>query len=131
MVNHELDIVISIKDATQSKENLLEDRKELTKQLQEIDKQARMTLSATERNNIESKRKQIKVELDARNLEIQSLQNQIMQIEETQKDLSASCGLNGTAVGDKEKHWWDGIPTVTEAKIAVEHLFGKASDLME
>ena len=131
MVNQELDIVASIKDATQSRENLLEDRKDLTKQLHDIQKKARQTLTNAERNEMDNKRKQIQAELSARTLEIQSLQKQILQIKEHNQGTFSGTGLsNNSSIGDKGKQWWDGVQTMTEAKLAIEHLFTKASDLM-
>ena len=129
MVNHELEVVISMKDASQSIENLLEDRKDLMRQLSEIQKKTRQTMTPIERNEVEDKRKEIQADLNGRNLEIQNLQKQIMQIkEETQRVSSGSSVANGMA--DKGKQWWDAVQTMTEAKLAIEHLFSKASDLM-
>ena len=34
-------------------------------------------------------------------------------------------GLSNGTSGDKGKQWWDGVQTMTESKLAIEHLFGK------
>merc|ERR1712113_624193 len=68
MVNHELEVVISMKDASQSIENLLEDRKDLMRQLSEIQKKTRQTMTPIERNEVEDKRKEIQADLNGRNL---------------------------------------------------------------
>ena len=57
LVNHELDVVVTIKDATKNREQLLEDRKLLTKKLNDIAKQSRQTLVGSEREDMEQKRK--------------------------------------------------------------------------
>ena len=129
LVNHELDVVVTIKDATKSKENLLEDRIELTKQLNEIQKKLRLTMAPSERNDMDNKRKQIQEELSARTLEIQNLQKQIMQIKENTQGATYNNPVsNGATVG--ERGWWDTVQTMTEAKLAMELLFTKSSDLM-
>ena len=129
MVNHELDVVISMKDATQSIENLMDDRKVLMKQLSEIQKKTRQTMTQDEQKEVEDKRKQVQADINGRNLEIQNLQKQIMQIKEEKQRISSVASLSN-GVADKGKQWWDAVQTMTEAKLAIEHLFAKASDSM-
>ena len=129
MVNHELDVAISMKDATQSINNLMEDRTILMKQLIEIQKKQRQTMTQNERNEVDHRRKQIQADINGRNLEIQNLQKQVMQIEEETQRVTSNNGIsNGFA--DKGKQWWDAMQTMTEARLAIEHLFNKASDSM-
>ena len=52
LVNHELDVVESIKDAIQSREQLLDDRKHLTQQLNNIAKRSRETMAINERDEV-------------------------------------------------------------------------------
>merc|ERR1712156_621846 len=108
MVNHELDVVISMKDATQSIENLMDDRKVLMKQLSEIQKKTRQTMTQDEQKEVEDQRKQVQADLNGRNLEIQNLRKQIEQIKEEKERISSNAGLsNGFA--DKGKQWWDAV----------------------
>ena len=50
-------MVVSVKEATQSRLQLLEDRKTLTKQLNDLKKKSRMTMVAAERTEMEKKSK--------------------------------------------------------------------------
>ena len=129
MVNHELDVAISMKDATQSINNLIEDRTVLKKQLIEIQKKQRQTMTQNERNEVDHRRKQIQSDINGRNLEIQNLQKQVMQIEEETQRVTSGNGISN-GFGDKSKQWWDAVQTITEARLAIEHLFNKASDSM-
>jgi len=50
-------MVVSVKEATQSRLQLLEDRKTLTKQLNDLKKKSRLTMIAAERSEMEKKTK--------------------------------------------------------------------------
>ena len=131
LVNHELDVVVTIKDATKNREQLLEDRKLLTKKLNDIAKQSRQTLVGSEREDMEQKRKSLKAELDMANNEIQHLQKQIMEIKEQAQGVGSFTGLPSAVNGEKGgKQWWDTVQSMTEAKLAIEHLFEKSAELM-
>jgi len=54
-VIQELDMVVSVKEATQSRLQLLEDRKMLMKQLNDLKKKSRMTMVNTERDDLQQK----------------------------------------------------------------------------
>jgi len=123
MVNHELDIATTIKDAIQSREVLMKDRAELSKQLTELRGQARLTMMASDRVKIDKKRKELQAELDATNAEISSLHKQIMEAKQSQDSDTDSAG-------GKVKSWIDSFQSMSEAKLALQHLFERSTDLI-
>ncbi len=125
LVSQELDLVVSVKEAQQSKEQLLNDRKTLTKQMADLKKQSRQTMTNAERDEIGQSIKDLQEELDLRNAQIQDLQKQIVVVD-TSTDGSGSGGKDGP---DSNK-WWDTLQTMTEAKIALQYLFEKATENM-
>jgi hypothetical protein len=54
-VIQELDMVVSVKEATQSRLQLVEDRKTLMKQLNDLKKKSRVTMVNTERDDLQQK----------------------------------------------------------------------------
>ena len=127
LVSQELDVVVSVKEAQQSKEQLLSDRKTLTKQLADLKKQSRNTMTNAEREEMGQSIKELQDELDLRNAQIQDLQKQIMVVN-TSTD-GGSSSTSGRDSSDSSK-WWDTLQTMTEAKIALQYLFEKASENM-
>merc|ERR1712029_464399 len=127
MVNHEIDVEITVKEAVQSREMLITNRAELTKEMTKLKSQSRLTMNATDRSRIESRRKELQSELEAANTEIASLQRQIM--EANKEEESVSGAANGSGQG-KSKAWIEQIQTVSECKMTLQFLFEKTTDLI-
>jgi len=131
MVNHELDVAASLKDAIRSREQLMKDRAELSKQLTDLRSQSRLTMMASDRTKMDAKRKELQSELDMRNKEIANLQKQIMDVKAGTDESSGGGGAGGSsASGGGSGKSWETIQTVSEAKVAIQYLFDKTTDLM-
>ena len=117
LVNHEIDVATSVKDAIQSREQLMKDRAELSKQLNDLRSKTRVTLLASERHQVDKEKKKLQSELDLRNTEIANLQKQIM-------DAKQNEGAEGS------NNWWESMASMAEAKYAMQYLFEKTTDAM-
>lgn len=111
LINEDLDVVVSVKEATKSREQLLSDRKTITKQLNDIKKGMRGTMNTEDILIMKTKTEELQAELDIQNAQIAALQKQITDLEHENKDVN--------------KNRFDNLRTMTEAKIALEHLFDK------
>jgi kinesin family protein 4/21/27 len=111
-LNEELDVVISVKEAVQSREQLLNDRKTLTKELNQIKKGMRETMSGEDMAENQRKVESLQSDLDLRNAQLAQLQKQISDLEQ-----------DGSS-----KARFDDIRSLAEAKIALEHAFEKSVD---
>lgn len=120
LVSQELDVVVSVKEAQQSREQLLKDRITLTKELNDIKNKQRMTMTNSERDEMHTRMKELEDELAIRNAQIGELQKQIMNADDSAEQHHGSS--NGK--------WWDSLSTMTEAKIALQYLFEKAAECM-
>jgi len=123
-VNEEMNVVVSVREATQSKDLLLNDRKALTKQLNDLKQGLRGTMSGNEMKETQEKMDKLKEELDLRNSQISQLQKQIADLE-----ASESAGPSSTSnapTSNSRGSRFDTFKTLTEAKIALEHLFDKS-----
>ena len=109
-VNEEVNVVLSVKEATQSRDVLINDRKVLTKELNALKEGMRGTMSGAEMEEHQDKMKKLKEDLQVRTEQISQLQKQIANLEED---------------NSKKSSRFDGFKTLTEAKIALEHLFDK------
>ena len=78
LVSQELDVVVSVKEAKKSREQLLKDRTTLSKQLTDLRRQQRMTMTNKEREEMAKKTKDLEDELAMQNVHISELQKQIL-----------------------------------------------------
>eukprot|EP00095_Tigriopus_kingsejongensis_P011653 snap_masked-scaffold564_size136232-processed-gene-0.21 protein:Tk11653 transcript:snap_masked-scaffold564_size136232-processed-gene-0.21-mRNA-1 annotation:"chromosome-associated kinesin kif4a-like isoform 3" len=111
LINEDLDAVVSVKEATQSREQLLKDRKTITKELNTIKKDMRGTMTALDMEAMKTKTEELQAAMDIQNAQISALQKHITDLEHDNKD--------------SNKNRFDNFKTMTEAKIALEHLFKK------
>ena len=118
-ISSEVDVVVSVKEAEMSKEQLIKERKSMTEEMTKLKTELRKTLSEQERNTIQVKRDELQSELDMRNAQISDLQQQILGFENEK---------------DKEKEMradrWSKLSSMTEAKLAVQYLFDQATEAM-
>merc|ERR1719225_635208 len=119
LVSQELDVVVSVKEAKKSREQLLKDRTTLSKQLTDLRRKQRVTMTNTEREEMMTKIKDLEDELAMQNVQISELQKQIM---------DADSQDNENQGASSNAKWWDTLATMTEAKIALQYLFEKAAD---
>ncbi len=117
-LNEEMDVVVTVKEATNSRGQLIKDRKMLTQQLNDYRRRMRETASEQEMEDMRKAMEELQSDLDLRNAQISALQKQITDME---NDSNNSHHL--TAAASKVR--FDGIRTMTEARIAMEHLFEK------
>merc|ERR1719410_3315955 len=118
-ISSEVDVVVSVKEAEMSKEQLIKERKVMVEELNKLKQELRRTLSDQERNDVQVKRDELQSELDMRNAQISDLQQQILGFEnekEKEKDLRA----------DK----WKRLQSMVEAKLAVQYLFDQATEAL-
>ena len=123
LVSQELDVVVSVKEAKKSREQLLKDRTTLSKQLADMKRKQRVTMTNTEREQMSKKIRELEDELAMQNIQISELQKQIM-------DADASQENTENHAGHQNQKWWDTLASMTEAKIALQYLFEKASESM-
>lgn len=114
-INEQMEVVVSVKEATQSREELMNDRKTLTKQLNDIKKSMRDTMTNEDMKALAIKTKELQDDLDLRNAQISNLQKQITDLEQDGRD----------NVSGAKKNRFEAVRSMTEAKIALEHLFEK------
>merc|ERR1712029_1061461 len=89
-ISSEVDVVVSVKEAEMSKEQLIRERKIMSEEMAKLKQELRKTLSEQERNDVQVKRDEFQSELDMRNAQISDLQQQILGFEndkEKEKDL--------------------------------------------
>ena len=121
LVSQELDVVVSLKEAKQSCDQLLNDRKTLNKELADLKKKQRYTMTNDERAEMQSKIENLEGELTMRNVQIGQLQSQILDADTTDNEQNSK---------SSNSKWWDTLQTMTEAKIALQYLFEKAAENM-
>jgi kinesin family protein 4/21/27 len=126
LVSQELEVVVSVKEAKQSREQLVTDRGMLTKQLADIKNQTRMTMTNSEREELHQRKEELEELLSLRKVQISELQKQIMDADASNND-EESGGHASNTISTK---WWDTLQTMTEAKIALQYLFEKAAEHM-
>merc|ERR1719232_2451461 len=118
-ISSEVDVVVSVKEAEMSKEQLIKERKMMVEELNKLKQELRKTLSEEERNDVQIKRDELQSELDMRNAQISDLQQQIMGFEnekEKEKDVRS----------DR----WTRLSSMVEAKLAVQYLFDQATEAL-
>ena len=118
-ISSEVDVVVSVKEAEMSKEQLIKERKVMVEELNKLKQELRRTLSDQERNDVQVKRDELQSELDLRNAQISDLQQQILGFEndkEKEKDIRA----------DR----WTKLSSMVEAKLAVQYLFDQATEAL-
>jgi len=118
-ISSEVDVIVSVKEAEMSKEQLIKERKSMNEELNKLKSELRRTLSEQERNDVQVKRDELQSELDMRNAQISDLQQQILGFEnekDKEKDLRA----------DR----WSKLSSMVEAKLAVQYLFDQATEAM-
>ena len=108
-INEEVDVVVSVKEAVQSREQLLEDRKTLMQELNALKKCMRDTMTQQEMVESHNKMDSLQSELDVRNAQISQLQKQISELEPANKEGR-----------------FESVKSLLEAKIALEHLFERS-----
>jgi len=115
-VSSELEVVVSAKEATKTKEQLIRDRKELNLELQKMKQSTRRTMTTDERQDTDKKLAELQQNLDVRNAQIAELQQQILSFnEEKEKEKT----------GDR----WSRLHSMVEAKIAAQYLFDMATEV--
>ena len=90
LVSQELDVVVSVKEAKKSREQLLKDRTTLSKQLTDLRRQQRMTMTNKEREEMAKKTKDLEDELAMQNVHISELQKQILTADTQDNDHQGS-----------------------------------------
>ena len=118
-ISSEVDVIVSVKEAEMSKEQLIKERKVMSEELNKLKQELRKTLSDQERNDVQVKREELQSELDMRNAQISNLQQQILGFEnekEKEKEVRA----------DR----WTKLSTMVEAKLAVQYLFDQATEAL-
>ena len=90
LVSQELDVVVSVKEAKKSREQLLKDRTLLSKQLTDLRRKQRVTMTNTEREEMMTKIKDLEDELAMQNVQISELQKQIMDADAQENDNQGS-----------------------------------------
>ena len=83
LVSQELDVVVSVKEAKLSREQLLKDRTTMSKQLADMKRKQRVTMTSTEREEMNKKITELEEEMTLRNAQISELQKQIYDIDAT------------------------------------------------
>ena len=78
LVSQELDVVVSVKEAKQSREQLIKDRTVMGKELAELKRKQRVTMTNTEREQMSKRISELEDEMKLRNTQISDLQNQLM-----------------------------------------------------
>ena len=118
-ISSEVDVVVSVKEAEMSKDQLIKERKMMCDEMNKLKQELRRTLSEQERNEVQVKRDELQSELDMRNAQISDLQQQILGFEnekEKEKDVRA----------DR----WTRLSSMVEAKLAVQYLFDQATEAL-
>jgi len=118
-ISSEVDVIVSVKEAEMSKEQLIKERKEMSEELNKLKLELRRTLSDQERNEVQMKRDELQGELDMRNAQISDLQQQIL-------------GFENEKEKEKEVRTdrWTKLSTMVEAKLAVQYLFDQATEAL-
>ena len=118
-ISSEVDVIVSVKEAEMSKEQLIKERKVMSEELNKLKQELRKTLSDQERNDVQVKREELQSELDMRNAQISNLQQQIL-------------GFENEKEKEKEVRTdrWTKLSTMVEAKLAVQYLFDQATEAL-
>merc|ERR1719220_1979353 len=118
-ISSEVDVIVSVKEAEMSKEQLIKERKEMSEELNKLKLELRRTLSDQERDEVQMKRDELQGELDMRNAQISDLQQQIL-------------GFENEKEKEKEVRTdrWTKLSTMVEAKLAVQYLFDQATEAL-
>ena len=111
LVSQELDVVVSIKEAKQSCEQLQNDRKTLTKQLSDMKKKTRFTMTNDERAEMQSKIEQLEGELTMRNVQIGQLQSQILDADTTDNEHNTK---------NSNTKWWDALQVISNYSAKIQ-----------
>jgi len=115
-VSSELDVVVSVKEALKSKEQLIKDRKEMNLELQKMKQATRRTMTQEERKESGEKITELQSSLDLRNAQISELQQQILSFNEDKEK-------------DKGADRWSRLTSMVEAKLAAQYLFDTAAEM--
>merc|ERR1719507_716194 len=121
-INEEMDVIVTVKEATATRGQLIKDRKTLTQQLNDYKRKMRETASEQEMTDMRKAMEELNADLELRNAQIQTLQKQITEAENS----DANGGHHVAAgTGGSSKVRFESIRTMTEARIVLEHLFEK------
>lgn len=118
-ISSEVDVVVSVKEAEMSKEQLMKERKVMSEELTKLKAELRRTLSDQERDEVQVKRDELQTELDLRNAQISDLQQQILGFENDKEKEK-----------DQRADRWTRLASMVEAKLAVQYLFDQATEAM-
>ncbi len=110
-IKDEIEMVMSVREAAQSKETLMNDRKTLSKELNDMKKELRDTMNQEQMIDHQKRMNNLKAELEVRNGQIAQLQKQIADAETAEKN-----------------NRFDNLKSLTEARIALDHLFEQSVD---
>merc|ERR1712142_1270616 len=81
-LSSEVELVVTAKEASNSKDHLIRERKLMTEEFNRLRQEARRTCTAQEREESSVKQDQLQAELDLRNVQISELQQQILGLEQ-------------------------------------------------
>lgn len=81
-ITEQLEVVVSVKEAVKTRQQMMSDRKTLTKQLNDVKKTMRETLTREEIEENNKKLKELQEALDERNMHLNNLQRQIADLEQ-------------------------------------------------
>ena len=118
-ISSEVDVVVSVKEAEMSKEQLMRERKVMSEELAKLKAELRRTLSDQERDQVQVRRDELQTELDLRNAQISDLQQQILGFENDKEKEK-----------DQRADRWTRLASMVEAKLAVQYLFDQATEAM-
>ena len=118
-ITSEVDVVVSVKEAEMSKEQLMKERKAMSEELGKLKAELRKTLSEQERDDVQVKKDELQAELDMRNAQISDLQQQILGFENDKEKEK-----------DQRADRWTRLNSMVEAKLAAQFLFDQATEAM-
>merc|ERR1719507_1263800 len=108
-INEEMDVIVTVKEATATRGQLIKDRKTLTQQLNDYKRKMRETASEQEMTEMRKAMEEMNADLELRNAQIQTLQKQITDANGHGHHVAAA----GTG-GNSKKVRFESIRTMTE-----------------
>lgn len=121
-IQDEIDVAVGIKEAEATRQQRIKERTELTAAIaaheRDFKRRMRETFAPAEVKEANDKLSQLKVELESRSEQINTLQRQLLAAED-----GDSSGAKDSVIAR-----WESLQTMTEAKLALEYLFDKASE---
>jgi kinesin family protein 4/21/27 len=117
-INEELEVVSGVRAAEHSRDLLINDRKLLGKQLEDMKRKMRETMGGQEMEDVQNKMEELTRDLELRSAQIDNLQKQI-------SDLESVGGSAGPGAASSARGRFESVKSITESKIALEHVFEK------